>query len=80
MNQIHGHEVMNMMIESQTMYTKDSLTAEIVSRFGAETRFCTCSAQNLTAYELVALLDSKGKLLRRAGGITTDAELMCSHE
>jgi probable metal-binding protein len=79
MNQIHGHEVMSMMLESGKVYTKDALVAEIVSKYGAEARFYTCSAQDLTADKLVALLEMKGKLVSRPGGFQTSSELMCNH-
>jgi len=79
MNQIHGHEVMNMMLQSGDIYTKDSLNAEIISRFGAEARFYTCSAKDLTADKLVAFLELKGKLVSRPGGFQTMPELVCDH-
>ena len=79
MNQIHGHEVMNMMLASGKTYTKDSLTAEIISKFGAEARFYTCSAQDLTAAKLVALLESKGKFLKKDYGFQTSEDLVCKH-
>jgi probable metal-binding protein len=78
MNDIHGHEVLKMMLESGVSYSKESLTAEIVARFGPEARFCTCSAQNMTALELVNFLDSKGKFVRRDDGLNTSSELICS--
>lgn len=44
MNSIHGHEVLNMMIESGEQYTHGSLEAAIKARFGEQARFHTCSA------------------------------------
>lgn len=35
MDSIHGHEVLNMMIESGEQYTHTSLEAAIKARFGA---------------------------------------------
>ena len=70
---------MEMMLNSGQVYTKESLTAEIIAKFGAEARFHTCSAENLTAHELVLFLDSKGKLVRQEGGFQTSADLMCKH-
>lgn len=79
MKQIHGHEVMSMMLKSGAVYTKESLVAEVVAKFGPEARFYTCSAQDLTADDLVALLDRKGKLVARPGGFQTTPDLMCKH-
>lgn len=39
MDSIHGHEVLNMMIESGEQYTHASLEAAIKARFGEQARF-----------------------------------------
>lgn len=54
MSSIHGHEVLQMMLASGECWTAASLEAAIHRRFGAEARFHTCSAENLSAAELVA--------------------------
>lgn len=51
MDSIHGHEVLNMMIESGEQYTHASLEAAIKARFGEQARFHTCSAEGMTAGE-----------------------------
>lgn len=79
MNRIHGHEVLNMMLASGKLYTKDSLVKDIVSRFGGEARFYTCSAENMTAEEFVAFLESRGKFVHRPRGFQTSPEVMCQH-
>ncbi|HWH72177.1 MAG TPA: YecH family metal-binding protein [Candidatus Sulfotelmatobacter sp.] len=79
MNQIHGHEVMQMMLTSGKTYTKESLVADIIQKFGADTRFHTCSAEEMTAEQLVAFLESKGKFVPQAGGFQTAADRMCQH-
>nr|EGT0068334.1 YecH family protein [Klebsiella michiganensis] len=56
MPSIHGHEVLQMMISSGESYTVATLEAAIIARFGKEARFHTCSAENLSAAELVAFL------------------------
>ncbi len=53
---VHGHEVMAMMVESGTGYTRESLRAAIVERFGPDTRFYTCSADRMTPDELITFL------------------------
>jgi probable metal-binding protein len=79
MNLIHGHEVMEMMLASGKTYTKETLVADVISRFGAAARFYTCSAENMTAEQLVEFLDAKGKFLRQEGGFQTAADKMCQH-
>ncbi len=79
MNQIHGHEVINMILTSGKTYTKESLVEEIARNFGADTRFYTCSAENLTAAQLVDFLDAKGKFVPQNGGFNSSPDLMCQH-
>jgi len=76
---IHGHEVIEMIIQAGKAYTRDSLRADIVNRFGAEARFYTCSADNLTADELITFLEARGKFRDAGTGFTIDQEQICNH-
>ena len=53
---IHGHEVMRMMMESGKVYDEKSLEAAIHEKFGESARFCTCSASGMTARQLIEFL------------------------
>ncbi len=53
MDSIHGHEVLNMMIESGEQYTHTSLEAYNKARFGERARFTPVPASDMTAAELV---------------------------
>lgn len=77
--QIHGHDVMAMMIESGKVYTRDSLRADIVERFGKEARFYTCSAESMTPDELISFLEARGKFREAGGGFQTDKGQVCDH-
>ena len=68
------------MLASGKTYTRESLVEAIVRKFGASTRFHTCSAADLTAEGLVDFLDAKGKLVHQEGGLQTSAELMCGRD
>ncbi|HDR2752539.1 TPA: YecH family protein [Enterobacter asburiae] len=76
---IHGHEVLNMMIESGEQYTEQSLVAAIQARFGEAERFHTCSAEDMTAGELVAFLAARGKFIPAAEGFSTHESKICRH-
>ena len=78
-NKIHGHEVMQMMVESKATYSVESLKTAILNKFGAEARFYTCSAENLTADELIALLEERGKFIAQKEGFSTSADKICKH-
>jgi len=79
MNQIHGHEVLEMMLATGKTYTLDTLVQDIFAKFGREARFHTCSAANMTAVGLIEFLEAHGKLIQRVGGFGTSKELMCQH-
>lgn len=77
--QIHGHEVMKMMIDAGKVYTKDTLRAAMAERFGAQARFYTCSAENMAADELIAFLAARGKFLDEGDGFKTEPGRICQH-
>ncbi|EMW2191558.1 YecH family metal-binding protein [Enterobacter hormaechei] len=79
MMSIHGHDVLNMMIESGERYTKESLVEAIHARFGEAARFHTCSASEMTAAELVAFLAARGKFIPAADGFSTYESKICRH-
>jgi probable metal-binding protein len=79
MEQIHGHEVIQMMLDSGKAYSRASLLADIVSNFGPDARFYTCSAQDLTPDGLIDFLQAKGKFVDRDDGFQTSPDLMCKH-
>ncbi|WP_414164108.1 YecH family metal-binding protein [Superficieibacter sp. BNK-5] len=79
MTSIHGHDVLNMMIDSGESYSTATLEAAIVDRFGEQARFHTCSAENMTAGELVAFLQQKGKFIPQQEGFNTHESKICRH-
>ncbi|ADO48145.1 YecH family metal-binding protein [[Enterobacter] lignolyticus] len=79
MSSVHGHEVLQMMIASGESYTAESLEAAIKAQFGAAARFHTCSAENMSAGELVEFLQRKGKFVPADAGFTTVPEKICRH-
>ena len=79
MEQIHGHEVIQMMLQSGKAYTRASLLTDIVAKFGPDSRFFACSAENLTAEGIIDFLQAKGKFVPCEAGFQTSAELICKH-
>lgn len=74
----HGHEVLAMMFDN-SYASREELTAAIIAKFGAEERFYTCSAENLTAAELVDFLEARGKFMPASEGFTADRSKVCRH-
>lgn len=78
-NQIHGHDVLDFMLASGRSFTRASLANALVDKFGAGARYCTCSADNMTAGELVAFLAARGKFRGSESGFTVATENVCQH-
>lgn len=76
---VHGHEVMRMMVSSGRAYTREELEQAILERFGPDTRFYTCSAQGMTASELVRFLEGRGKFIESGDGLRTAPDRICDH-
>ena len=76
---IHGHEVIAMMRESQLGYSRESLIAAILTRFGAAARFHTCSATDMDAARFVTFFAARGKFMLLDGGFTVNPERICRH-
>lgn len=74
----HGHDVLHMM--EGNSYTTESLIEAIKAKFGPDERFYTCSAENMTAEELVAFLSDRGKFMPAdKAGFTVDTSKICKH-
>lgn len=77
---VHGHEVMHFMLEQGGSFIRESLAAAVVAHFGADTRFHTCSAQEMTAEQLIELLARKGKFVEDENGFfNTQPDKICNH-
>ena len=52
---------------------------EVFGFLGEQARFHTCSAEGMTAGELVAFLAAKGKFIPSKDGFSTDQSKICRH-
>lgn len=78
-NSVHGHEVMHFMLEKGGSFTRESLKNAVIDHFGADTRFHTCSAEGMSAEQLIDFLAAKGKFVEGAEGFNTQPEKICNH-
>ena len=61
-------------------YTEKSILEAIIAKFGADERFYTCSAENLTAQGLIDFLKEHGKFMPMEDGFTVDTTKVCDNE
>ena len=77
--EIHAHEVMHMMLELDTDFSRESLTEAIIERFGANARFHSCSQAGMSVNAVIDFLESRGKFVAGPGGFNTAPDRICSH-
>ncbi len=78
-NSVHGRNVLKMIIASGRSWPHEALLAAMAAEFGEGVSFHTCSTQDMTAEQLVALFVAKGKLVDSDQGLAVDPEKMCGH-
>jgi probable metal-binding protein len=77
--EIHGHEVLEMMIASGLSYSNESLKAAIDLKFGPDARFYICSRANMTASELIKTLWAKEKFTGTPESYVFEPANRCKH-
>ncbi len=77
--EIHGHEVLEMMIESGHPYSNKSLEQAISLKFGSTARFFICSGGGMSANELIEALWAKGKFTGTTESFVFDPANRCNH-
>lgn len=76
---IHAHEVMRMMLELDTDFSRESLNRAITERFGANAKFHSCSQAGMGVNAVIDFLESRGKFVTRADGFNTAQDKICNH-
>ena len=79
MAEAHVHDIMQMMMESGKVYTRESLKKEIIAKFGITTTFHSCSESMMSAGAAVTFLEGRGKFIPSEEGFYTDESKKCSH-
>lgn len=75
----HVHDVLEMMEAANGTYNRESLCAAITEKFGANTRFRSCSAKGMDADAVIDFLDSRGKFTGEPDAFRFDTSRRCSH-
>jgi probable metal-binding protein len=79
MTDIHAHEVMHMMLEQDGGFSRETLSLAIIDRFGADAKFCSCSAAGMDVHAVIDFLESRGKFVARGDGFSTSQTKICNH-
>jgi probable metal-binding protein len=68
---------MQMMLQTGKVYSRETLLSDILSHFGPEARFYTCSSQGLTPQEIINFLEARGKFTSVADGFQMSPDRIC---
>jgi len=79
MQDTHVHDIMQMMMDSGEVYTRESLKKAIINKFGVATTYCSCSVNMMTPEGAIDFLESRGKFIPSEAGFFTDESKKCSH-
>lgn len=77
---VHGHDVIALVEGASAPFTRATLTAEVVRLWGPEATFYTCSAEGLTAAQLLDFLLERGKLVDSGGELSVIPGRVCPGE
>ncbi|WP_375321388.1 YecH family metal-binding protein [Aliivibrio logei] len=76
---IHGHVVLNLLLDVPEPLSRLALEEKIETEFGSDVCFHTCSQQDLSLNELLEFLLSKRKIVEVGAGLTANPDRMCNH-
>jgi len=79
MTEVHAHEIMHMMLETEGGFSRETLAQAILKRFGADARFHSCSARGMDIDAVIDFLESRGKFVARDIGFNTAQDKICNH-
>ncbi|MDO6688004.1 MULTISPECIES: YecH family metal-binding protein [unclassified Agarivorans] len=77
---IHGHQVMQLMLEQGGSFTSASLEELMKTTFGADSKYHTCRQKEMNAQELIVFLAERGKFVEAKQGFTACESKICSHK
>ncbi len=79
MNAFHAHDILNLLIESDTPYTLATLKTEVADKFGADATFYTCKLKDLSIEQLLQFFVEKNKVTINDDIVTANIANMCHH-
>jgi len=77
--QVHGHEVIEMISESAQPISREQLLQKIQAIYGENPKFFACAIADADFEGILTFLKARGKVVEIDGKLTTDISKMCSH-
>jgi probable metal-binding protein len=79
-NDVHGHAVLEMILEAPDAMSRDWVLSSANARFGADATYYTCSASAMSIEDLLEFLVTRRKITIADDIVTAYRERMCTHE
>jgi len=80
MESFHGHEILDMLIQSPRVYTLQKLQAAIHEKYGSNVVFHACGGENMSFNDLMQYLLVRGKIAEQDGTLIAFADKKCDHD
>ncbi len=77
---VHGHEILRLLLETPEPLTQAELRGIAAREFGADARYHTCSAAEMTLDDLIVFLMGRGKLSESDGRLIVHRREICNHD
>ena len=77
---IHGHEIINLVFDHPEGIEIEHLTTLVANTYGADARYYTCSAEDLTLQELLSFLADRDKVQLVEGKVFPGGAPACNHD
>ena len=78
-NQIHGHEVIDIVCNHPEGISLASLSEAVQRQFGPNASFFTCSAEDMSLGELLSFLADRDKVELRGDLVLPGGSKACNH-
>jgi len=80
----HGHDVLHFLLAAEEALSPEQMLEQVVTKFGADARFHTCSAEGMDAATLLEFLARRGKIVPAvdadpARGFVVAGHRICNH-
>ena len=79
-NQVHAHEILNLLLEVPRALPQGELQEQLEDRFGVGVRFTNCFGDIYDFDQIIPFLASQGKIVLSPDGITVCREEIGDHD
>ena len=80
MTQVHGHELIRLIAQSNKAMTLEEIKDLAESRIGKEVSYYTCSESSMDTEGIISFLLSRNKLVQTNDGFMINMGAVCNHE